>query len=967
MTDFKQVASWDVVPKATAPTTVSKIQNVNVPALCAGATVGVTNPTGGAPGIGCIIQYQFLRGAAVVRDWSSDSSYVTTVADIGNTIHVKARRVQCAASCDAANESGNLQSWEIIARPTIPLMEADPAVSSVCPSAELSVNLLSEGTGGVGTCSVRYQASVDGGMTWEPSGWAWSTVAPDIIAQGDNNRVRARRVCGSPFIGCISDTIVVQWNVVDQPDIAIQPPSEPDVVCFQGNSMEFGLSAIGGTPSLAYQWQYAQGGLWSNVAEDTPAGAVYANGDKADGFQVAGITVPGDHKYRCVVSASGPGCMDATSMEAHVRVRRALFPQFSFSGNPIEGQEMNVTVEDELTDGVKGLILLKDNIGLVLADKEMEAKEDKFLLPEGTHGESRRICVELYFEDSPDCRVEYCSNAFRVLSATLQELAITLSKRINCSMDTVHVDATIKLRQDVNCQDTMSNDYPYMLMWNLVNASNEIIVGPDSVELSRADEGPFTIPLFSTSGLSPGRYKASVSLKQECEKVYAISGTMEFVILPADVDPEFSIFAGSQLDLSANDSVLCPGVEYKIFGSFKDSIFGEYIQHSLFEFSVGGLTAKDSLVLLANASNSFTAVPVSFTVTGGCVYRDTIQLVTRPAYDLVAADEAGLCSGDTLVRTVDPAFDPVVWSLGGDTLSVAGALAYPPPLRDSTYTERIRVQADRAGCRYLDSLELQVIRVRGEILPWPDTLCPTGFYQVMTSPGVAVSALDIPEGWSIDTLSDFLFRPLGTDSLPLTVHLMATSAQGCRDTLLFRPDTLFVPAAPGALFYDRCARTLLAPPACTAGRGAWYRVDRAEGQVLTLPDTANFAREIDPAGLASSAYVFLCADCGPVAVLRAGADSLAVPCDPAMKFTLHGYPNPARESLNLALDHPEAGTLRLEVTSLAGHPVHLRPLHHPGGQALYLLDTSGWVSGWYLLTLTDAEGRRRQQPFLIIP
>jgi len=67
-----------------------------------------------------------------------------------------------------------------------------------------------------------------------------------------------------------------------------------------GGSADFSVTAGGDAP-FTYQWQYYNGSSWNNVANGTPAGAVYSNATTST-MTVSGITAVGSHQYHCYIT-----------------------------------------------------------------------------------------------------------------------------------------------------------------------------------------------------------------------------------------------------------------------------------------------------------------------------------------------------------------------------------------------------------------------------------------------------------------------------------------------------------------------------------------------------------------------------------------------------------------------------------------------------------------------------------------
>ncbi len=197
-------------------------------------------------------------------------------------------------------ESGKLHI-EVKPKPAAPTATKSPNAATVCVGQTLSLTGVSSGSGGAGTCNVQYRYSTNGGSSYT----GWSTSLPSFAATGTNNIIQIRRNCTGS--GCESDVNTYTWAVVPDPSITAQPASM-GTICAGGASTAVSVSASGGTPSLAYQWQYYNGSSWQNVSNGTPAGATYSNGTLASNFQVSGITAAGTYQYRCRVSATGSGC-----------------------------------------------------------------------------------------------------------------------------------------------------------------------------------------------------------------------------------------------------------------------------------------------------------------------------------------------------------------------------------------------------------------------------------------------------------------------------------------------------------------------------------------------------------------------------------------------------------------------------------------------------------------------------------
>jgi len=129
-------------------------------------------------------------------------------------------------------------------------------------------------------------------------------------------------------------------TVVDDPSISVHPVS-PDPVC-QGDELSpLTITASDGTPSLTYQW-------YSNTTNSNSGGTSLGSGN---GAQTDSYTPPsateGTLYYYCVVSASGPGCGNASSNTAEVTIiaRKKISGTFTYYNSDntlLTGQDITV-------------------------------------------------------------------------------------------------------------------------------------------------------------------------------------------------------------------------------------------------------------------------------------------------------------------------------------------------------------------------------------------------------------------------------------------------------------------------------------------------------------------------------------------------------------------------------------------------------------------------------------------------
>ncbi len=108
-------------------------------------------------------------------------------------------------------------------------------------------------------------------------------------------------------------------TVVADPAITAQPVG--DTICVGGNTAgaSFAVTATGGTPSLNYQWEMFDSGIWIPVTNGTPTGATYTGGTSA-AMSIAGTTAPGNYQYRVVITATGNNCNTVVSSTVLMKV-----------------------------------------------------------------------------------------------------------------------------------------------------------------------------------------------------------------------------------------------------------------------------------------------------------------------------------------------------------------------------------------------------------------------------------------------------------------------------------------------------------------------------------------------------------------------------------------------------------------------------------------------------------------------
>lgn len=192
-----------------------------------------------------------------------------------------------------------------------PTASINSSTTEVCSGGTVSFTQTT--SGGSGTITNQWQTSTDG-VNW--NNWTTST-NPTTGPLTENTIFRLVRSASSN--GCndgISNTILI--DVFPDPIITLQPTS-PDPICVGGTTNPISTSASGGTGSFNYQWQYNNGGSWSNVSNGSPAGATYT-GATTNSFTASGFSNAGIYEYQCVISQSGNGCNQITTNSINVTV-----------------------------------------------------------------------------------------------------------------------------------------------------------------------------------------------------------------------------------------------------------------------------------------------------------------------------------------------------------------------------------------------------------------------------------------------------------------------------------------------------------------------------------------------------------------------------------------------------------------------------------------------------------------------
>jgi hypothetical protein len=656
----------------------------------------------------------------------------------------------------------------------------------------------------------------------------------------------------------------------------------------------------------------------------------------------------GKQDYLVVITNKLTKCSSEFSGELYWK--KELISNYNATGSGVQGGDVSFTLIQDLNNDHNAILdIYHENI-----KKNSRSFTSNTLEIQNEFQDSVNYCVVKNYIEAPSCTTEFCKSFYIKPAGTLDVVISTSFGLIACKDSELNIDGKkTSASTNLGC-----NNFIDSIAWQIIRPDGMIMI--DAVF-----DGKDSLLSLDASSLAEGRYEIILTAYQTCNgNTISETSTNSFIILPLTLKPSYFITTESNIDLEVIDMILCPDIQYEITGLFADIIFDENIMHSGFNFKSGSQTIKDTLILNASAASMYT-IPVEFTVTGGCTYQDTLLLNTRSTYDL--RDDISLCMGDSVMLSVAEQFQGVKWqSIAGSLINKNGNTIIAGPLDgDSTVIDRVLVQGDREGCRYLDTFDITFIKVEGEIVPWPDTTCDLGLYRVVPGPDVVVDSISIPTGWTVDTFTNYIFKVGEAGAGSLGFRLKASGELTCSNTLLFS-DPMLTPADPiSELAYDACAGVLLVPQGCADAKGKWFYIDGESGELQTLEDTSLFAINIDTTSLKSGRYFFFCDSCGPVSASTRQDPQSTDPCDKNPTFELSLYPNPATTEVYLGLDRAAAGQVYCQITDMLGRQVYEAQWSHPGGRAITRIDSGGWSSGYYILMLRDQSGRRYVEKLII--
>jgi hypothetical protein len=310
---YSNVVTATIVPIPSITT-----QPITPSPVCIGGSANFSvTATGGTPSLNYQWQYSIdtitwsnvvnnTPSGAIYANQTTPSLIVNGISGAGNYFY---RCVVSATGNGCTTRNSYAGKLTVVSDPSITTQPSNPAAVCVGGSATFSISATN------GTPSLNYQWQYNNAGTWAnvanglPLGSTYSNQTTNALTvSGINGAGNYQYRCAVSATGSGCDAINSNsgtLTVVADPSITIQP-SNPAAVC-AGGSATFSVSATNGTPSLNYQWQYNNAGTWSNVINNTPAGAIYSN-QTTNALSVNGISNAGNYQYRCAVSATGSGC-----------------------------------------------------------------------------------------------------------------------------------------------------------------------------------------------------------------------------------------------------------------------------------------------------------------------------------------------------------------------------------------------------------------------------------------------------------------------------------------------------------------------------------------------------------------------------------------------------------------------------------------------------------------------------------
>ena len=277
--------------------------------ICAGGTSGnMTIAASGGTGT-TTYQWQYnnsgtwgnvSNGTPAGSTYSGSTGTTFSVAGISSAGSYQYRCLVSTSGSGCDQLTSNTATVAVVADPTVGTQPTSPA--TICAGGT-SGNMTAAGSGGTGSFSYQWQYNNSG--TWgsvsngTPAGSTYTggtSGTMSVAGISSAGTYQYRCIISQTGSGCgqlTSNTATV--TVVTDPSVTATGPAS---IC-SGNTADLTATPSNGTGSAGYQWQYYNGSSWVNV------------GASSSTYTTEELTTSTD--YRCIYTASGSGCDQATS------------------------------------------------------------------------------------------------------------------------------------------------------------------------------------------------------------------------------------------------------------------------------------------------------------------------------------------------------------------------------------------------------------------------------------------------------------------------------------------------------------------------------------------------------------------------------------------------------------------------------------------------------------------------------
>ena len=411
--------SWNVAAQPTAP---ALTKDPDVADVCEGSTLTITI-TPGTGGIGTTAdEYRFSTDNGAT--WSAWNTTIPSFAAVIGTNLVESRRTATGTGCTTS--PSNQVSWNVVAQPVAPVIAKNPADASLCEGVNLSITVVTPGTGGAGTTADEYRFSTDNGATWS----TWSTTIPSFAAIVGTNLIESRRTADGT--GCTtSPSNQVSW-IVEALPVAPGITRNPDQndVCAGDILTVITIPGSGGSGTVADEYRFStdNGATWSAWSTTIPSFAAVIGTNLVESRRTAtgtGCTTSPSNQVSWTVNqnpvANAGFDADACGLDhmlfAIPSIGTGTWSQFSGPGtvvswNPDEFTAMTTVTVD--TYGTYEFEWIENNNGCIDSDI-VEVTFNR--QPEAEAGSNGAICNDSTYTIF-DADTNYATNVVWVTSGT---------------------------------------------------------------------------------------------------------------------------------------------------------------------------------------------------------------------------------------------------------------------------------------------------------------------------------------------------------------------------------------------------------------------------------------------------------------------------------------------------------------------------------------------------------------------